>query len=390
MAGTESKRPSSEPIRRRTYSGPYRRTSLGPLQDKPSASNKGNKRLSRAEISPLRNSSFARIFWAGVASQAGSSVTNVVLVFLVYSVTHSGIDVGIVAISQTVGGLLFSLPSGTFVDRHDRKALMVLSDLIRAGCIGLLGLFLLLVGFNLAIVVAISFIVSGVGLIFQPAERSLLPSLVREESISDANGLVYSSRNFVAFGGSAGGGILIAAFGTPLSLFFNVATFLISALLLFFIKNAKSPEPKDVHSRPGLIDETKEGIKWLVSNPGLFQLTLSAMFLNFFFTMCGTFFVVYASAALTGGSVVYGTLLGVLVGGQGIGALLVGRTRAIEHAGKVWIIGYALGVGLLVMGLVFFPETIVAIPLAFGIGLLVGFVEITWLTTAQLVVPGEV
>ncbi len=359
------------------------------MQDS-SAEAKADAKSWRGEISPLRNSSFARIFWAGVASQSGSSVTNVILVFLAYSITHSGFAVALIAISQTVAGVLFSVPMGTFVDRHDRKTLMVVSDVVRAGSVGFLGIFLLLAGFNLVVVIIASFVVAAVGLIFYPAERALVPSMIRRESVPDANGLIYSSRNFIAFGGSALGGALIAIFGASQSLFYNVATFLVSASLLFAIKGAKSNAIGETHPRASMLTEAREGIKWLVSNAGLFQLTMSAMFLNFFFTICSTFLVVYSSTVLGGESVVFGLVLGALVGGQGVGALLVSRTGALQHAGKVWIVGYGIGVGLLVVGLVLFPTAVIALPLTFTMGILGGFVQITWLTTAQLIVPSEV
>lgn len=308
--------------------------------------------------------------------------------FLAYSVTHSGFAVALIAISQTIAGVVFSVPMGTFVDRHDRKSLMVLSDVVRGGSVGFLGVFQLLAGFNLAVIIFISFIVAAVGLIFYPAERALIPNLIRRESVPDANGLIYSSRNFT-FAGSAAGGALIAIFGASQSLFYNVATFLFSASLLFAIKSAKFGLTGEASSTPGMLTEAKEGFKWLLSHAGLFQLTMSAMFLNFFFTIFSTFLVVYSSAALGGGSLVFGLLLGALVGGQGVGSLLVGRPGALRHAGKVWIAGYGFGVGLLVVSLVLFPTAVLAVPLSFIMGILGGFVEITWLTTAQLVVPSE-
>lgn len=316
-------------------------------------------------------------------------MTNVVLLWLVYRVTQSGIAVAYVGISQTIAGIIFSLPSGTLVDRQDRKRLMILSDLIRAGAIGFLALFLTSIGFNLLVVVIASFVVSGVSALFQPAEKALLPNFVPQESISDANGLVYSSRSFIGFAGSAAAGVLITAVGVSASLFYNVATFSASALLLFFIRGPKSPRSAERRSSPNLFAETKEGLVWLLKHPGLFQLTLSAMVLNFFFTICLSFYVVYASSVLLGDSVMFGALFGMFVMGNGIGSLLVGRTSALKHTGKVWLIGYGIACGALVFLLVLFPEAIVAIPTSFCLGLFSGFVDVTWLTTAQLLVPSE-
>ena len=339
------------------------------------------------EASPLRNSGFARVFWAGVASKSGSSVTAVVLAFFVYSVTHNALALGSVAISETLAGMIFSLPAGTLADRYDRKRLMVLSDVVRGAGIAVLASYLVLIGFSLPFVVSVAFVVAGVGTVFGPAERALIPSLVSKASISDANGLVFSSRSFVSFVGASVAGVMIAAVGAPESLIYNTITFGVSALLLSFIHSTKPSGPTRI-TKSNLLSETKEGIKWLMSSPGLFQLTISAMFLNFFFTIPFTYYVVYSSA-LSSSSIVYGLLIGATLAGTAIGSMLVGRTKALRHSGKVWVLGYGFGVGLSVVALVLFPTIAVAMPVSLCMGVFYGFVGITWLTTAQLVVPGE-
>ena len=265
---------------------------------------------------------------------------------------------------------------------------MVLSDIIRGASIGFLASWLTLVGFSLPVIVLVAFLVAGVSTVFGPAEKALIPSLVTEASISDANGLVFSSRSFVSFVGASVAGVLVAAVGAPTSLLYNVATFGVSALLISLIRESRQPSREPRASKPNLLAETKDCIRWLMTNPGLFQLTLSAMVLNFFFTMPFTYFVVYSSALSTS-SIVFGLLLGASVAGTGIGSMLVGRTSALKHSGKVWVMGYGFGIGLSVIAFVFFPLTEIAIPVSFCMGLLYGFVEITWLTTAQLVVPNE-
>jgi MFS transporter, DHA3 family, macrolide efflux protein len=338
------------------------------------------------------NAPFVKLFTAGVASVLGATAAQVCLVWLIFVNTHSAIDIAYLGVVGSLSGVAFSLVGGTFVDRYDRRRLMILSDFSRAAMTAILVVILLVHGFSLAAILVEEFVVSAFTVVFNPAEQSYLPAVVGGRDLPDANGLVRSSRNTASFVGASAGGALIVTLGSIPGVAVMGATFLVSGILITLIARdlavSRGP-PTPIRPRGRFTGDLREGFAWLYRSTGLFQLTISATFFNFFATIFGTFIVFYATDLLHGSALVYAGLLAVSVAGNGIGALLVGRVGAVRYAGKAWVIPYGVLSAALLIVLARFPSIPLAIPLAFAIGLCSSFAGTAWLTAAQLLVPTE-
>src|SRR6266550_3582636 len=78
-------------------------------------------------------------FWTGqTISQLGSSFTLFATPLLIFKLTHSSVNLGIATAANFVPYLLFGLVIGAWVDRLDRKRLMVTVDLLRGAVIALI------------------------------------------------------------------------------------------------------------------------------------------------------------------------------------------------------------------------------------------------------------
>jgi Na+/melibiose symporter-like transporter len=202
--------------------------------------------------------------------------------------------------------------------------------------------------------------------------------------IQSSNWLISSISSSVA-------GAIVLVSGVVLSLLYNTLTFAISAVLVFTVALAPAlATPKAVGkpvAKPKMTREIVEGWRWLISSKGLFQLSISALFLNFFSTIFGAFVVVYVVLNLQGTALTYGIFLATMTLGGALGTLLVGRTSAVKNAGKVWILVYGvMGGGLLiVMGWTHLFW--VAVPTVFVYSMGTAFAGNTWLTCAQTIVP---
>ncbi len=340
----------------------------------------------------FRNAPFLKLFSAGVGSVLGAAAAQVCLVWLIFSATHSSIDIAYLGLVGAVSAIAFSLLGGGLVDRYDRRRLMILSDLARAAMTVALVLVLVVYGFNLGAILAEELVVSAFTVVFNPAEQSFLPAVVSGRDLPDANGLVRSSRNAASFVGASAGGALIVTIGAVPGVAIMAATFLSSGILISLISRDRNAVPAvspGARPRARFIGDLREGFTWLYRSPGLFQLTVSATFFNFFSTVLGTFLVFYATELLHGSALVFAGLLAVSVAGNGVGALLVGRVGAVRYAGKAWVIAYGVvSAGLLIL-LARFPALPLALPLLFAIGLCGSFAGTAWLTVAQLIVPTE-
>ena len=343
-------------------------------------------------LSVLHNKNFARLFYAGATSTAGFAIGQVALTWIVWTKTSSSLDVAYIGVSFIAAAVIFSLAAGALVDRHERRKLMVLSDLVRAGTLAALVVSLLVLGFNLATILLVAFILGSFTTLFQPAERALTPEVVGNEQIAHANALVQTSSSVIQFASNTAGAGIIALTGVVAAFGLNTITFLISALLIAGIvgfSGKKLPVADGIpKKRPSMVEDIREGFRYIGRNRALLELTLSAGIANFFLSMVFQFFVVYADVMLKGGVLVYGTISGLFALGWAPGAFISARFQTVRYAGKIWIF---VGVveGACVAGLALIPSLIPALTLAFVMGLLLGLTNTTWLTAVQLIVPTE-
>ena len=340
----------------------------------------------------LRNGAFARLYFAGATSIGGFSIGQVALSWLVFQETGSSVDIAFLGVSFLLAAVLLSLVGGTLVDRQDRRRLMVLSDVVRAAGLAVLVLVLLAAGFRFEIVLAVSFLLGAGTTIFQPAERALTPEILPADELADANGLVGTSNSILGFAGNAVGGLLVGALGIAVALGVNVLTFAISAVLLVSIRVAGTSIAASAAVRrkraTSFWADTRAGFSYIASQRGLLYLTVSAGAENFFFSIVGPFLVVYTTVVLHGGAVLFGGLGALFAIGWAPGSLLVGRLRAVRHAGLIWIL-CGIAEGALILVFVFVPVVPVIAVALVAQGVLLGFSNTTWLTAVQMIVPSE-
>lgn len=339
----------------------------------------------------LSNRNFLRVFLAGAISTGGYAFSSLALVWVVYARTGSAIDLALVGVANLIGAILTTLPAGVWVDRYSRRSMMVLSDLLRAGCSAALAAVLLSVGFSLASVLVVSFVWAAAGSLFNPAEQALVPSIVPASQIADANGLIRSSRSVISLVANAAAGALILVAGAVPSFWFNAGTYLASAALVsaVIVRKATESEAAIPPRTRAMFGEMREGMRWLYRQEGLFALSLSATPLNFFQNIFATFVVVFAVVLLHGTALTLGVLVALSALGQAVGALLVGRTSALRHAGKAWLLAYGVGTGATILAIVLYPQVYLALVLFFVEGLVGSFGGTSWLSASQLLVPTE-
>ncbi len=343
----------------------------------------------------LRNRDFARLFFAGAASVSGFSIGQVAINYLVFSKTHSSIDLAGVGVAFTLGLVSLSVFGGTLADRQDRRVLMIVCDAVRAVSLAIVAMTLLLLGFSYWVVVPASFVLGAFSAIFQPAERAMIPSILQKEQLANANGLVQLTGSLAGALSNALGGALVVVVGAVLAIGLNSVTFLISGLLIATVTTRRPSsgegipgDPGKAANKKGFLDDTREGLRYLIGFRGLLMLTISASFVNLFYAMIFPFAVIYTTQVLHGDATTYGIFLGMFSLGAAPGSLLVGRVGAVRKAGLAWCLSGVAG-GACLLSLVVVPFVIAAFAAAFLFGVFLGFAVTTWLSIVQIIVPNE-
>jgi DHA3 family macrolide efflux protein-like MFS transporter len=154
-----------------------------------------------------------RLLWLGqLISEAGDGLTNLTLLLLVNALTGSTAALAGMAIVLAIPPLTIGLVAGTYVDRLDRRRIMLASDLLR----GIVVLGFILVGSTstLWLLYILAFVQSTVGTFFTPARGAILPRLVPRDGLLAANSLAQATRVVSSIIGSALAGLIVGIIGT--------------------------------------------------------------------------------------------------------------------------------------------------------------------------------
>ena len=229
----------------------------------------GGERVTYRSV--LANREFAAILFSQTLSILGDQITRIALAALVYQQTGSAF-----AASATFAvSYLTYLVAGPFLaalsDRHDRRTVMVVSDLGRAGAVAvlaltdlpLIGTFTLLIG------------LSALAPAFDSARGATLPDILSGEAYPRGSALANVFFQAAQVGGFVAGGALLATVGAHTALLLDAATFLVSAgaVLGCLLERARPAPPE----HPSLIRETKEGVQVVWRHPELRQLLAYAL-----------------------------------------------------------------------------------------------------------------
>ncbi len=210
---------------------------------------------------PLRRNRNFVLLWTGQAvSTIGARVTALAFPLLVLAETGSPAQVGIVAFAQTIPFLLLYLPAGAYIDRLDRKRVMIVADSIRAFAFGTLVVALAFDAFSLAHVIVVALVEGSLFVFFQLAETAALPQVVPREQLPTALAQNQARVQGADLVGTPLGGLLFGL-GRAVPFLFDAVSYLASALTLLLIRVPFQQTRERTTTR--LRQEIAEGVRWL-------------------------------------------------------------------------------------------------------------------------------
>jgi MFS family permease len=178
----------------------------------------------------LQQRDFALVWTSALISQIGDWVLIAALPFYVYATTGSTLASGATFLAGSLPTLLFGSLAGVFVDRWDRKRLVVFGEFAQ----GVVLLFLLLAHSTdtLWIVYVVAFIESTIAVFSSPAFRAAIPRVAGEGQVVRANSLLSAGENVARLIGPPLAGLLMIGVSLPGVVVVDAVTFFISGALL--------------------------------------------------------------------------------------------------------------------------------------------------------------
>ncbi len=326
-------------------------------------------------LATLRQRNFALLWFGGLVSMIGNWVIITALPFYIYEQTGSALASSATFMAYTLPSLLLSSVAGVFVDRWDRKRILVSGNLAQAVLI----LLLLLLRSNewLWLAYAVAFLETTIALFTGPSENALLPRLVGQERLITANSLNTVNDNIARLAGPSIGGALMAIFGLSSVVLLDSLTFLFAAAMISLI----SVGPETTQDRPGE-DESAEpvrgrwaafwrewlqGLRTIRGNRVMIVLFVVAAIGGLGDNILTALFVPFVDEILSAGALGFGSILTARGVGGLIGGLVVGQFAATLSPSRLLAFGLS-AVGLILLVMFNFPSHSLALPLVGLVG----------------------
>ncbi|MFO7587675.1 MAG: MFS transporter [Gemmatimonadota bacterium] len=371
----------------------------------------------------LLNRNFLLLWQGQLVSLLGTQIYRIAMVLWIRDATGSATVMGMLLAVSAAPGILLSPFAGTFADRHSRRAILVVSDIVDGvGVLAVAGVLLIWPG-HVTLALTALFVQSAAAAVssafFGPAAIAALPDLVPTRRLAAANAFIQISGQTVSFVGQSLAGFLYRYVSIVALFVFNGVTFLVSAASESYIRLPKIESggppretpalrvpPAGVQAAPGALAQIaptvrvdgpgsflqamRDGFTYLWGRKGLRNLVLASALLGFFAVWIVTLLPFYVPEVLGVGDEWYGILLAAFAGGSLVGSLAAGLNRLSgARTGQLVVVLFVTAsTGYILLGLV--SELWIVLGLGFLGGGVSGFNGVTVGTIIQASTPSAI
>jgi MFS family permease len=302
--------------------------------------------VSEDVTNPIRDApAFRRLLAARTISHIGDGIALIALVLLVQEGRGTGTSVGALLLATSLPRFLGPI-AGAIVDRVEQRTLMVACDIGQAALFGTIAwldpTFPVLLG-----LVALA---AAFDTLFAPAGRSALPALVRPEQLMRANAWIGMSLNIRVAAGPVLGGLLVEWLDFRGALAANALSFVLSAVLLLGLPPLRAPT--DATEARGFLAVGMDGLRFAWRNR-VVRTLIVALFVGVAFAGLDDVALVFlVRGTLDGSPLAYGLVTGAYGVGMLLGSLGLTWKGTAAAAGTVFLLGWvAGGIGAVLTGI---------------------------------------
>ncbi|HTC75736.1 MAG TPA: MFS transporter, partial [Edaphobacter sp.] len=319
----------------------------------------------------LRYRNFKLYFSGQSISLLGTWMTRLATTWLVYHLTHSALLLGVVSFAGQIVSFLLGPFAGVWVERLDRRRLLVWTQAAAAVQSLALAALTLAHRITLAEIIALTMLQGLINAFDMPARQSFLVQMVDDRNdLSNAIAINSSMANGARLVGPAIAGLIIVAVGEGWCFLIDGLSYfaVIASLLLMRIR------PRDIHRQPtSMFEQMREGWDYVRTFQPIRTILLLFSLLSLMGYSYSVLLPLFAAQVLHGGA----ATLGWLTGASGVGALasalslairksVVGLTRMLQIAAAM------LGAALILFGLSHTLWLSLALMVIVGFGMIQG------------------
>jgi len=341
-------------------------------------------------LRPLRHRDF-RLLWIGqTVSMIGDGVYVFAVAWFVYKDLGASPAVfSLVGVAWTVPQVLLLMATGALSDRMDRRHLMIVGDLLRLLAIAAIGSLILLDAMTVPLLIVLVLPYGAGQAIFGPAFSSIIPMIVPEEQLVEANSIGQTMRPLAMIViGPIVGAAIVAAAGTGWAFLLDALTFGVSAICIALMRVRAAPKTDDEQTE--LWADVREGISYVRSTPWLKWGLLAGMVSLFCVWGPWETLVPFVVTDQMSGTEFQ---LALVFGAGGVGSIIASLVMAQRgglprRALTAMYIAFAIG-----MGMTTFFGIVANVPQAMVVALIaesaISVLVVIWFTAMQTLVPNE-
>jgi MFS family permease len=271
-----------------------------------------------------------RILWLGAfTSTVGSWMQKVAQAWLVFDLTKSSFYLGLDDFLGQLPILLLTLVGGVVADRHDRRRVLIGSQIVQMTTALTLAALVLFDAVHVRWILVLSF-AAGLGQAFGgPAYQALIPSLVEKKDLPNAIALNSIQFNLARVIGPLLAGATLAAWGSAACFGLNGLSFLV---VIFALLGMSHAHVKPADQKP-LLDELRGGLRYAKGEPAIVALTILGGLTTFLGLPLLTFLPVFAKDVFGGDINRFSHMMAFSGAGAVCGALVTAWLGRFRHMG---------------------------------------------------------
>jgi MFS family permease len=294
-------------------------------------------------VAPRRlGASFRWLLSATVVNNVGDGVVLAAGPLLVASQTRDPFLVSLAVLAEYLPVLLFGVIGGVAADRFDRRAMVVAVNIVRALVLAFLVVTITAGAVNIAVVLAVLFVLGTAETFADSASSTLIPGLVAREDLGIANNRMQGAFVLTNQLVTPPIGAFLFAVGAALPFATNAVCFALGAVLISRVVTSPRPAPQEGSS---VRAEMVEGLRWLLANPPMRTLALTILTFNITFGAAWSVLVLYAGERLGMDEVGFGLLTTAMAVGGIIGVLAYDRLERRFSLADIMRVGLVIETG---------------------------------------------
>jgi len=185
----------------------------------------------------LANPKFLALFLSQILTQVGGNMVLYGLTIQVFNLTNSTTSTAFLLLTFLVPAVVFGAIAGVFVDRYDRRKILIWTNVAR----GLLFVALVFFDTNVVALYIITAIVATLTTFFAPAETAMIPLVVKRSDLMTANGMfVLGLQASFALGFAVLGPLFVALTGVDALIGIVAGLYLVAGVLCWTLPPAPS------------------------------------------------------------------------------------------------------------------------------------------------------